>query len=107
VITIAWNAHIFDPMPESIEYIRAGKLRALAVTTRSESLPDLPTIGDFVPGYDTSIWLGLGVPRNTLTEIVDKLNKEINTGLADPKIKARLRNWVALYFRARMPTSAS
>jgi tripartite-type tricarboxylate transporter receptor subunit TctC len=82
---------IFDPMPESIEYIRAGKLRALAVTTvtRSESLPDLPTVGDFVPGYDTSTWLGLGVPRNAPTEIVDKLNKEINTGLADPKIKAR------------------
>jgi tripartite-type tricarboxylate transporter receptor subunit TctC len=82
---------IFDPMPESIEYVRAGKLRALAVTTvtRSESLPDLPTVGDFVPGYDTSTWFGLGVPRNTPTEIVDKLNKEINTGLADPKIKAR------------------
>ena len=82
---------IFDPMPESIEYIRAGKLRALAVTTatRSESLPDLPTIGDFVPGYDTSTWLGLGLPRNTPTEIVDKLNKEINAGLADPTIKAR------------------
>jgi tripartite-type tricarboxylate transporter receptor subunit TctC len=82
---------IFDPMPESIEYIRAGKLRALAVTTvtRSESLPDLPTIGDFVPGYDTSTWLGLGLPRNAPTEIVDKLNKEINAGLADPKIKAR------------------
>jgi tripartite-type tricarboxylate transporter receptor subunit TctC len=82
---------IFDPMPESIEHIRAGKLRALAVTTatRSESLPDLPTVGDFVPGYDTSTWLGLGLPRNTPTEIVDKLNKEINAGLADPKIKVR------------------
>jgi tripartite-type tricarboxylate transporter receptor subunit TctC len=82
---------IFDPMPESIEYIRAGKLRALAVTTlaRSESLPDVPTVADFVPGYDTSTWLGLGMPRNTPTEIVDKLNKEINAGLADPKIKAR------------------
>ena len=82
---------IFDPMPESIEYIRAGKLRALAVTTvaRSESLPDVPTVADFVPGYDTSTWLGLGLPRNTPTEIVNKLNKEINAGLADPKIKAR------------------
>jgi tripartite-type tricarboxylate transporter receptor subunit TctC len=82
---------IFDPMPESIEHIRAGKLRALAVTTamRSELLPDLPTVGDFVPGYDTSTWLGLGLPRNTPTEIVDKLNKEINAALADPKIKAR------------------
>jgi tripartite-type tricarboxylate transporter receptor subunit TctC len=82
---------IFDPMPESIEYIRAGKLRALAVTTveRSESLPDVPTVADFVPGYDTSTWLGLGLPRNTPSEIVDKLNNEINGGLADPKIKAR------------------
>jgi tripartite-type tricarboxylate transporter receptor subunit TctC len=82
---------IFDPMPESIEHIRAGKLRALAVTTvaRSESLPDVPTVADFVPGYDTSTWLGLGLPRNTPTEIVDKLNKEINAGLADPTIKAR------------------
>jgi tripartite-type tricarboxylate transporter receptor subunit TctC len=82
---------IFDPMPESIEHIRAGKLRALAVTTveRSESLPDVPAVADFVPGYDTSTWLGLGLPRNTPTEIVEKLNKEINAGLADPKIKAR------------------
>ena len=82
---------IFDLMPESIEYIRAGKLRALAVTTvtRSESLPDLPTVGDFVPGYDTSTWLGLGLPRNTPTEIVDKLNKEINAAIADPAMKAR------------------
>jgi tripartite-type tricarboxylate transporter receptor subunit TctC len=82
---------IFDPMPESIEHVRAGKLRALAVTTveRSESLPDVPTVGDFVPGYDTSTWLGLGLPRDTPAEIVDKLNKEINAGLADPKIKTR------------------
>jgi tripartite-type tricarboxylate transporter receptor subunit TctC len=82
---------IFDPMPESIEHIRDGKLRALAVTTveRSESLPDVPAVADFVPGYDTSTWLGLGLPRNTPTEIVEKLNKEINAGLADPKIKAR------------------
>jgi tripartite-type tricarboxylate transporter receptor subunit TctC len=82
---------IFDPMPESIQYIRAGKLRALAVTTlaRSESLPDVPTVAYFVPGYDTSTWLGLGLPRNTPIEIVDKLNKEINAGLADPTIKAR------------------
>jgi tripartite-type tricarboxylate transporter receptor subunit TctC len=69
----------------------AGKLRALAVTTveRAESLPDVPTVADFVPGYDTSTWLGLGLPRNTPPGIVDKLNKEINAGLADPKIKAR------------------
>ena len=79
-------------MPSSIEHIRAGKLRALAVTTatRSEALPDVPTVGDFVPGYEASGWFGIGAPKGTPTEIVDKLNKEINAGLADPKIKARL-----------------
>ena len=83
---------MFDPMPRSIEYIRAGKLRALAVTTatRSEALPDIPTVGDFVPGYEASLWYGVGAPKNTPAEIVDKLNKEINAGLADPKMKARL-----------------
>ena len=76
----------------SIEYIRAGRLRALAVTTatRSEVLPDIPTVGDFVPGYEASAWFGVGAPKNTPAEIVEKLNKEINAGLADPKIKARL-----------------
>ena len=83
---------MFDTMPSSIEYIRAGKLRALAVTTatRSEALPDIPTVGDFVPGYEASAWYGVGAPKNTPAEIVDKLNKEINAGLADPKMKARL-----------------
>jgi tripartite-type tricarboxylate transporter receptor subunit TctC len=74
----------------SIEHIRAGKLRALAVTTakRSEALPDIPTVGDFLPGYESSLWFGIGAPKNTPVEIIDKLNKEINAGLADPKIKA-------------------
>jgi tripartite-type tricarboxylate transporter receptor subunit TctC len=83
---------MFDALTNSIEYIKAGKLRALAVTTatRSEALPDLPTVGDFVPGYETSSWSGIGAPKNTPTEIIDKLNKEINAALADPKIKARL-----------------
>ena len=83
---------MFATMPSSIEYIRAGKLRALAVTTatRSEALPDIPTVGEFVPGYEASAWFGVGAPKNTPAEIVDKLNKEINAGLADPKIKARL-----------------
>ena len=83
---------MFDTMPASIEHIRAGKLRALAVTTatRSEALPDIPTVGDFVPGYEASAWFGIGAPKNTPAEIIDKLNKEINAGLADPKIKARL-----------------
>ena len=76
----------------AIGYISAGKLRALAVTTaaRSELLPDIPTIAEFLPGYEASAWLGLGAPRGTPTEIVDKLNKEINAALADPKIKASL-----------------
>jgi tripartite-type tricarboxylate transporter receptor subunit TctC len=83
---------MFDSMPSSIEYIRAGKLRALGVTTADQSaaLPDLPTVGNFVPAYEASAWLGVGAPRNTPTDIVDKLNKEINSGLSDPKIKARL-----------------
>jgi len=83
---------MFGTMPASIQYIRAGNLRALAVTTalRSEALPDLPTVGDFLPGYEASTWYGVGVPKNTPTEIVQKLNKEINAALADPKLKARL-----------------
>jgi len=82
----------FGPIAVSIEYVRAGTLRALAVTTakRSEPLPDLPTVGEFVPGYEASAVWGVGAPRNTPAEIVDKLNKEINAGLAEPKIKARL-----------------
>ena len=83
---------VFPTMPGSIEYIRTGKLRALAVTTamRAEALPDIPTVGDFLPGYEASSWYGIGAPRNTPVEIIDKLNKEINAGLADPKMKARL-----------------
>jgi len=76
----------------SIQLIRAGKLRALAVTTstRAEALPDIPTVGEFVPGYEASVWQGMGAPRNTPAEIVDKLNREIDAGLADPNMKARL-----------------
>src|SRR5271163_3736683 len=83
---------LFDVMTSSIEYIRAGRLRALAVTTatRSEALPDIPTVGEFVPGYDVSGWWGVGVSKNTPHLIVDKLSKEINAGLSDPKMKARL-----------------
>ena len=78
----------------SIEYIRAGKLRPLAVTTatRSEALPEIPTVGDFVPGYEESSFFGIGAPRNTSGEIIDKLNAEINVALADPKMKAKLTN---------------
>ena len=82
----------FASMLSSIEYIRAGKLHALAVTTatRSEMLPDVPTVGEFVPGYEASTWSGVGAPKATPVEIVDNLNKEINAALADHKIKARL-----------------
>jgi tripartite-type tricarboxylate transporter receptor subunit TctC len=83
---------MFDAVPSSIEHIKAGRLRVLAVTTatRSELLRDIPTVGDFVPGYEASAWLGLGAPRHTPAGIVDKLNKEINAALADPMIKSRL-----------------
>jgi tripartite-type tricarboxylate transporter receptor subunit TctC len=83
---------MFDAVPSSIEHIRAGRLRALAVTTamRSEALPNIPTVGDFVPGYESSGWVGVGAPKNTPAGIIDKLNREINAALADPKIKARL-----------------
>jgi tripartite-type tricarboxylate transporter receptor subunit TctC len=82
----------FGPISSSIEYIRAGKVRALAVTTatRSEALPDIPTVGDSVLGYEASSVYGLGAPKNTPADIVEKLNKEINVALADPKMKARL-----------------
>jgi tripartite-type tricarboxylate transporter receptor subunit TctC len=82
----------FAALTSSIEYIRTGKLRALAVTTmaRSEALPDLPTIGEFRPGYEASQWYGIGAPKNTPAAIVHKLNREINAGLADPKIKVWL-----------------
>jgi len=82
----------FASTPASIEYIKAGTLRALAVAsaTRSEMLPDIPTVGEFVPGYEAPTWYGLGAPKNTPAEIVDKLNIEINAGLADPKLRVRL-----------------
>lgn len=82
---------MFDNLPTSAEYIKAGKLRGLAVTSaiRSDVLPDLPTVGDFVPGYEASAWYGLGAPKDTPPEIIDKLNKAVNAILADPKAKAR------------------
>jgi tripartite-type tricarboxylate transporter receptor subunit TctC len=83
---------MFDPLVSSIEFIRAGKLRPLAVTTatRSNVLPEVPPVSDFVPGYKADSWLGLGAPKNTPPEVVDKLNKEVNAALADSRIKARL-----------------
>jgi tripartite-type tricarboxylate transporter receptor subunit TctC len=83
---------MFDAMTSSIEHIKSGKLRVLGVTsaTRSELLPDIPTIGDFVSGYEVNAWLGFGAPTNTPADIIDLLNKEINSALADPRIKSRL-----------------
>ena len=85
---------MFDNLPSSIEHIRAGSIRALAVTpaTRSPVLPDIPTIGESVPGYVGGGWSGIGAPANTPSEIVDLLNREVNAALADPKIKGRLEN---------------
>ena len=91
--TIAGQVQLFlVPTVAAIEYIRAGKMRALAVTTaaRAEALPDLPTMGESVPGFEASIWFGIGAPRNTAAEIVTLLNKEINAGLMNPKIKEQL-----------------
>jgi tripartite-type tricarboxylate transporter receptor subunit TctC len=83
---------MFDSLPSSLEHIRAGRLRALAVTTaaRSEALPDIPTIAEFLPGYEASIWFGVGAPKATPPEIIERLNREINVGLAYPRLKARL-----------------
>ena len=90
---IGGQVHVmFDNMPSSIEFIRSGKLRALAVTTakRSSQLPNVPTVAETVPGYEASAWFGMGAPKGTPANIVDKLNREINDALADPKMKARL-----------------
>jgi tripartite-type tricarboxylate transporter receptor subunit TctC len=83
---------MFEPMSASIAPIRSGKLRALAVTTtlRSDVLPDIPAIGDFVPGYEASAVTGIGAPANTPVEIIDRLNREINAAFTDPEMKARL-----------------
>ena len=86
---------MFDTMSTSIEYIRAGKLRALAVTaaTRTQALPDIPTMDDFVPGFESNSWQGVGMPKQTPAEIVEKLNNEINASLADPTVKARIADF--------------
>jgi len=86
---------LFNPMAGTVEYIRTGTLRALAVTTptRSETLPDVPTVRDFLPGYESSVWFGIGTPRSTPEDIVEKLNREINESLADLKIRTRLADW--------------
>jgi len=90
----------FSVVTETLAHIKSGKLRALAVTTaaRSDVLPDVPTIGEFVPGYEASAWVGIGAPRNTPNEIVEKLNADINAGLDDPKLKARFAELGATVF---------
>jgi tripartite-type tricarboxylate transporter receptor subunit TctC len=82
----------FNPLPASLDFIRSGRLRGLAVTsaTRSDALPDVPTVAEFLPGYEATAWFGIGAPKTTPTEIVEKLNKAVNAGLADPQFKARL-----------------
>jgi tripartite-type tricarboxylate transporter receptor subunit TctC len=90
---LSGQVHVmFDAVSSSIEYIRADKLRALAVTTAtpSDALPNLPTVAATVPGFEVSAWFGVGVPKGTPAALVERLNREINAGLADPKIKARL-----------------
>ena len=91
-----------DNLQSSVEYISAGKLRALAVTTatRSPRLPDVPTLGEFLPGYEVNAWIGIGVPKSTPAEVVDKLNKEINAGLVDTNIAARVAGLVSTPFIA-------
>jgi tripartite-type tricarboxylate transporter receptor subunit TctC len=85
---------LFDTLSTSLEHIRAGRLRARAVTSaaRSDLLPEIPTMSEFAPGYEATSWLGLGAPKNTPTEIIDRLNKEVNAGLADPALKARMES---------------
>jgi tripartite-type tricarboxylate transporter receptor subunit TctC len=82
---------MFDNIPTAMEFVRGGKLRGLAVTgaARSETLPELPTVADFLPGYEATSWYGLGAPKGTPADIIDKLNREVNAILADPKTKAR------------------
>jgi len=86
---------VFTSVPSSIEFVRSGRLRALAITTatRASQLPDVPPLGDFLPGYETSLWTGIGAPKNTPAEVVAKLNAEINAALADPKFNARLADF--------------
>jgi tripartite-type tricarboxylate transporter receptor subunit TctC len=105
MVTDLLGGHVtaaFDNLPASIEYIRAGQLRPLAVTakTRSEALPDIPTMGEYLPGFEISAWAGIGAPKDTPIEIIDTLNREINSGLANPVIKARLANLGSVPFIA-------
>jgi tripartite-type tricarboxylate transporter receptor subunit TctC len=92
ICSVGWSRSCSSSLSHRLGYIRAGRLRALAVTTatRSDALPDVPTVGEFVPGYEASGWNGIGAPKGTPVEILDMLNREINAALADPKMKSRL-----------------
>jgi len=92
----------FDPIPSSIEHIKTGALRALAVTggARAEALPNIPAMSEFIPGFEASGWQGLGVPKDTPPDIIDKLSKEVNAGLADPTIQARIASLGATVFKS-------
>ncbi len=100
---------MFDNIPTSIEHIRSGLLRGLAVTSteRSKQLPDLPTVADFLPGHEASAWYGIGAPKKTPVEIKEKLNKEVKEILKDPKAQAKLADLGAFRCRAHPPISAS
>ena len=100
---------VFATLPGSIEYVRAGALRALAImsATRSPALPEIPVMADFVRGLEASLWLGMVAPKNTSAAIVERLNKEISAALADPTIKARFAGLGATSFLARPPSSAN
>jgi tripartite-type tricarboxylate transporter receptor subunit TctC len=91
---------IFNAIPAAIDYISTGKLRALAVTTtsRSAALPDVPPVGEFVPGYESSVFFGIGAPKRTPAKIIAKLNQDINAGLADPKMSARIAEFGGVAF---------
>ena len=84
---------LFPSLASSIEYIKTGKLHGLAVTSalRSDTIPDLASVGEFIPGYEISTWYGVGAPKSTPAKVIDKLNREINAGLADPKLKGSVR----------------
>ncbi len=96
---------IFSPAPECLEHVRAARLRPLAVTstTHLEALPEIPTVAELVPGYESSGWQGVGAPRNTPIEVIELLNREINAGLSDPKVKSRLADLTA----SGLPLSAA
>ena len=98
---------MFADTPSSIEHVKAGKFRALAVTTtvRSEILPEVPTVSEFLPGFEAGNWFGIAAPGDTPLEIIDKLNNEINVALADPKSRRGSRIWVRRRLRARPPIS--